>query len=103
MTKAQQQLEQDISVNIGTDLFNALFCFDRTYKTRRGLYNKLSKLNRFAFQNYVVKVKNKVSLSYFIMEWGIRNGIRNGIKDETNACLLLRVHYNALCNYVSSL
>ena len=99
MTKAQQQLEQDIAVNIGTDLFNALFCFDRTYKTRRGLYNKLLKLNRFAFQNYVDKVKNKVSLSYSIMEWGIRNGI----KDETNACLKLRVHYNALCSYVSSL
>ena len=66
MTKAQQQLEQDISVNIGTDLFNALFCFDRTYKTRRGLYNKLLKLNRFAFQNYVVKVKNKVSFYGFI-------------------------------------
>ena len=99
MTKAQHQLEQDIAVTIGTDLFNALFCFNRTYKTRRGLYNKLTKMNRFAFQNYVVKVKNIVSLSYSIMEWGIRNGI----KDETNACLKLRVHYNALCNYVSSL
>ena len=99
MTKAQQQLEQDIAVNIGTDLFNALFCFDRTYKTRRGLYNKLSKLNRFEFSNYVVKVKNRASLSYSIMYWGIRNGI----KDEIDACLKLRVHYNALCSYVSSL
>ena len=37
MTKAQQQLEQDIAVNIGTDLFNAIYYFDDC-KTRRGTY-----------------------------------------------------------------
>lgn len=101
MTKAQQQLEQDIAVNIGTDLFNALHFFS-DYKTRRGTYNrlmKLIKLNSFYLHDcvFLAKRKCKTMLEAIDRIW---EKVPDGAFELQT---MLRVHYNALCNYVSSL
>ena len=98
MTKAQQQLEQDIAVNIGTDLFNAIYYFDDC-KTRRGTYNRLSKMNKFQFDGKVAATKRACMLLIEKLD-AIRE--RNKTFKETQY-RTLKVHYNALCNYVSSL
>ena len=98
MTKAQQQLEQDIAVNIGTDLFNAIYYFDDC-KTRRGTFNRLAKMNKLQFNGKVAATKRTCLL--LIEKLGtIRE--RNKTFKETQY-RTLKVHYNALCNYVSAL
>ena len=101
MTKAQQQLEQDIAVNIGTDLFNALHFFS-DYKTRRGTYNrlmKLIKLNRFYLHDCVISAKRKCKMMLETID-RIQEKVPDGALELQTR---LRVHYSALCNYVSSI
>ena len=98
MTKAQQQLEQDISVNIGTDLFNAIYYFDDC-KTRRGTFNRLTKMNKLQFDGKVATTKRTCLLLIEKLD-AIRE--RNKTFKETQY-RTLKVHYNALCNYVRTL
>ena len=101
MTKAQQQLEQDIAVNIGTDLFNALHFFS-DYKTRRGTYNrlmKLIKLNSFYLHDCVISAKRKCKMMLETLD-RIQEKVPDGALELQTR---LRVHYSALCNYVSTL
>ena len=98
MTKAQQQLEQDIYVSIGTDLFNALHFFSDC-KTRRGTFNRLAKMNKLQFDGKVAATKRTCMLLIEKMD-AIRE--RDHTFKETQY-RTLKVHYNALCNYVSSL
>ena len=98
MTKAQQQLEQDIAVNIGTDLFNAIHFFSDC-KTRRGTYNRLIKMNKLQFDGKVAATKRTCMLLIEKMD-AIRE--RDHTFKETQY-RTLKVHYNVLCSYVSSL
>ena len=101
MTKAQQQLEQDIAINIGTDLFNAIHFFS-DYKTRRGTYNrlmKLIKLNSFFLHDCVILAKRKCETMIEVIDRSQEKAPDSAFDLQT----MLRVHYNALCNYVSSL
>ena len=98
MTKAQQQLEKDIAVNIGTDLFNAIYYFDDC-KTRRGTYNRLIKMNKLQFDGKVAATKRTCMLLIEKLD-AIRE--RDKTFKETQY-RTLKVHYNVLCNYVSSL
>ena len=98
MIKAQQQLEQDIAVNIGTDLFNAIYYFDDC-KTRRGTFNRLAKMNKLQFDGKVAATKRTCLLLIETLD-AIRE--RDKTFKETQY-RTLKVHYNALCNYVSSL
>ena len=98
MSKVQQQLEQDIAVNIGTDLFNAIHFFSDC-KTRRGTYNRLTKMNKLQFDGKVAATKRTCMLLIEKMD-AIRE--RDHTFEET-LYRTLKVHYNALCNYVSSL
>ena len=98
MTKAQQQLEQDIAVNIGIDLFNAIYYFDDC-KTRRGTFNRLVKMNKLQFDGKVAATKRTCLLLIEKMDV-----IRERDKTfEEMQYRTLKVHYNALCAYVSSL
>ena len=96
MTTAQQQLEQDIAVNIGTDLFNAIYYFDDC-KTRRGTFNRLAKMNKLQFDGKVAATKRTCMLLIEKLD-AIRE--RDKTFKETQY-RTLKVHYNALCNYVS--
>ena len=98
MTKALQQLEQDIAVNIGTDLFNAIYYFDDC-KTRRGTFNRLAKMNKLQFDGKVATTKRTCMLLIEKMD-AIR--MRNKTFKETQY-MTLKVHYNVLCSYVSTL
>ena len=98
MTKAQQQLEQVIAVYIGTDLFNAIYYFDDC-KTRRGTYNRLIKMNKLQFDGKVAATKRTCMLLIETLD-AVRE--RDKTFKETQY-RTLKVHYNALCNYVSSL
>ena len=98
MTKAQQQLEQDISVNIGTDLFNALHFFSDC-KTRRGTFNRLAKMNKLQFDGKVAATKRTCMILIEALD-AVRE--RNKTFKETQYTAL-KVHYNALCNYVHTL
>lgn len=98
MTKAQQQLEQDIAVNIGIDLFNAIYYFDDC-KTRRGTFNRLAKMNKLQFDGKVAATKRTCMLLIEKMD-AIRE--RDKTFKETQY-RTLKVHYNALRNYVYSL
>ena len=101
MTKAQQQLEQDIAVNIGTDLFNALHFFS-DYKTRRGTYNrlmKLIKLNSFFLHDCVILAKRKCKTMIETLDMSQEKSSDSVLELKTILC----VHYAVLCNYVSSL
>lgn len=98
MTKAQQQIEKDIAVNIGTDLFNAIYYFDDC-KTRRGTFNRLAKMNKLQFDGKVAATKRTCLLLIEKLD-AIRE--RDKTFKETQY-RTLQVHYNALCNYVSSL
>ena len=96
MTKAQQQLEQDIAVYIGTDLFNALHFFN-DYKTRRGTYNSLIKLVNLDACVNSAKRKCKAMLETIDR---IHEKLPNSVFELKTRLI---VHYNVLCNYVSSL
>ena len=98
MTKAQQQLEQDIAVNIGTDLFNALHFFS-DYKTRRGTYNSLIKLNSFFINECVNSAKRKCKIMIEVLDMSQEKTPDSVLELKTVLC----IHYAVLCNYVSSL
>ena len=98
MTKAQQQLEQDIAVNIGTDLFNALHFFSDC-KTRRGTFNRLTKMNKLQFDGKVAAAKRTCMILIEALD-AVRE--RKKTFKETQY-RTLKVHCNVLCNYVSSL
>ena len=100
MTKAQQQLEQDIAVYIGTDLFNAIHFFS-DYKTRRGTYNSLIKLVNLDACVNSAKRKCKTMLET-VLETIDRNHekLPNSVFELQTRLI---VHYSVLCNYVSSL
>ena len=96
MTKAQQQLEQDIAVYIGTDLFNAIHFFS-DYKTRRGTYNSLIKLVNLDACVNSAKRKCKAMLETIDR---IHEKLPNSVFELQTRLI---VHYSVLCNYVSSL
>ena len=98
MTKAQQQLERNIEKLFGVDLFNAIDYFDDC-KTRRSTFNRLAKMNKLQFDGKVAATKRTCLLLIEKMD-AIRE--RNHTFKETQY-RTLKVHYNALCNYVSSL
>ena len=97
MTKAQQ-LEQDIAVNIGTDLFNAIYYFDDC-KTRRGTFNRLAKMNKLQFDGKVAAAKSTCMLLIEMLD-AVRERKKTFKETQYRA---LKVHYNVLCNYVSSI
>ena len=98
MTKAQQQLEHNISKLFGVDLFNAIYYFDDC-KTRRGTFNRLIKMNKLQFDGKVAATKRTCMLLIEKMD-AIRE--RDHTFKETQY-RTLKVHYNVLCSYVSSL
>lgn len=98
MTKSQQQLEQDISINIGTDLFNALHFFSDC-KTRRGTFNRLTKMNKLQFDGKVAATKRTCMILIELLD-AVRESKHTFKETQYRA---LKVHYNALCNYVSTL
>ena len=98
MTKAQQQLERNISKLFGVDLFNAIYYFDEC-KTRRGTFNRLIKMNKLQFNGKIVTTKRACMIFIEALD-SIRK--RDKTFKETQY-RTLKVHYNALCNYVSSL
>ena len=98
MTKAQQQLEHNISKLFGVDLFNAIYYFDDC-KTRRGTFNRLIKMNKLQFDGKVAATKRTCLLLIEKLD-AIRE--RDKTFKETQY-MTLKVHYNALCNYVYSL
>lgn len=98
MTKAQQQLEQDIAINIGTDLFNAIYYFDNC-KTRRGTFNRLAKMNKLQFDGKVAAAKRTCMILIEALD-AVRERKKTFKEPQYRT---LKVHYNALCSYVSSL
>ena len=98
MTKAQQQLERNIAKLFGVDLFNAIYYFDDC-KTRRGTFNRLAKMNKLQFDGKVAATKHTCMILIEALD-AVRE--RNKTFKETQYTAL-KVHYNALCNYVSSL
>ena len=98
MTKAQQQLERNIAKIFGVDLFNAIYYFDDC-KTRRGTFNRLAKMNKLQFDGKVAATKRTCMILIEALD-AVRE--RNKTFKETQYTAL-KVHYNALCNYVSSL
>lgn len=98
MTKAQQQLERNIEKLFGVDLFNAIYYFDDC-KTRRGTFNRLQKMNKLQFDGKVAATKRTCMLLIEKMD-AIRE--RDKTFKETQY-MTLKVHYAALCNYVSTL
>ena len=98
MTKAQQQLEHNISQLFGVDLFNAIYYCDDC-KTRRGTYNRLIKMNKLQFDGKDAATKRTCLLLIEKLD-AIRE--RDKTFKETQY-MTLKVHYNALCNYVYSL
>ena len=98
MTKAQQQLERNIAKIFGVDLFNAIYYFDDC-KTRRGTFNRLAKMNKLQFDGKVAATKHTCMILIEALD-AVRE--RNKTFKETQYTAL-KVHYNALCNYVSSL
>ena len=101
MTKTEQahkELERNIQKLFGVDLFNAIYYFDDC-KTRRGTYNRLAKMNKLQFYGKVAATKRTCMLLIEALDT-IRE--HNKTFKETQY-MTLKVHYNALCNYVSSL
>ena len=98
MTKAQQQLERNISKLFGVDLFNAIYYFDDC-KTRRGTFNRLAKMNKLQFDGKVVATKRTCLLLIEKLDT-IREHNKTFKETEYRT---LKVHYNALCSYVSAL
>ena len=101
MTKtgqAHKELERNISKLFGADLFNAIYYFDDC-KTRRGTFNRLTKMNKLQFDGKVAATKRTCMLLIEKLD-AIRE--RSKTFKETQY-MTLKVHYNALCNYVSAL
>ena len=96
--QARKELERNIEKLFGVDLFNAIYYFDDC-KTRRGTFNRLTKLNKLQFDGKVAATKRTCMLLIEKLD-AIRE--RDKTFKETQY-MTLKVHYNALCNYVSSL
>ena len=96
--QARKELERNISKLFGVDLFNAIYYFDDC-KTRRGTYNRLIKMNKLQFDGKVATTKRACMIFIEALD-AIRK--RDKTFKETQY-RTLKVHYNALCNYVSSL
>lgn len=96
--QAHKELERKIEKLFGVDLFNAIYYFDEC-KTRRGTFNRLQKMNKLQFDGKVAATKRACMLLIEKLD-AIRE--RNKTFKETQY-RTLKVHYNALCNYVSSL
>ena len=97
-TRGKEELERNISKLFGVDLFNAIYYFDDC-KTRRGTFNRLIKMNKLQFDGKVAATKRTCLLLIETLD-AIRE--RDKTFKETQY-KTLKVHYNALCNYVSSL
>ena len=96
--QARKELECNIAKLFGVDLFNAIYYFDDC-KTRRGTFNRLTKMNKLQFDGKVAATKRTCMLLIEKMD-AIRE--RDHTFKETQY-RTLKVHYNALCNYVSTL
>lgn len=94
----KQELERNIEKLFGVDLFNAIYYFDDC-KTRRGTFNRLTKMNKLQFDGKVAATKRTCMLLIEKLD-AIR--MRNKTFKETQY-MMLKVHYNVLCSYVSSL
>ena len=94
----KQELERNIEKLFGVDLFNAIYYFDEC-KTRRGTFNRLQKMNKLQFDGKVATAKRTCMLLIEKMD-----AIRECDKTfEEMQYRTLKVHYNALCSYVSAL
>ena len=96
--QAHKELERNISKLFGVDLFNAICYFDDC-KTRRGTFNRLAKMNKLQFDGKVTATKRTCLLLIEKLD-AIRE--RDKTFKETQY-RTLKVHYNSLCSYVSSL
>ena len=96
--QARKDLERSIQKLFGVDLFNAIYYFDDC-KTRRGTFNRLIKMNKLQFDGKVAATKRTCLLLIEMLDT-IRE--RDHTFKETQY-RTLKVHYNALCAYVSSL
>ena len=96
--QARNESQRNISKLFGVDLFNAIYYFDEC-KTRRGTFNRLAKMNKLQFDGKVAATKRTCMLLIEKLD-AIRG--RNKTFKETQY-RTLKVHYNVLCNYVSSL
>ena len=97
-SQARKELERNIAKLFGVDLFNAIYYFDDC-KTRRGTFNRLIKMNKLQFDGKVAATKRTCMLLIEKMD-AIRE--RDKTFKETQY-RTLKVHYAALCNYVSTL
>lgn len=96
--QAHKELECKIEKLFGVDLFNAIYYFDDC-KTRRGTFNRLQKMNRLQFDGKVAATKRTCMLLIEKLD-AIRE--RDKTFKETQY-RTLKVHYNALSSYVSTL
>lgn len=96
--QAHKELERNIAKLFGVDLFNAIYYFDDC-KTRRGTFNRLAKMNKLQFDGKVAATKRTCLLLIETLD-AIRERDKTFKETEYRT---LKVHYNALCNYVSSL
>ena len=96
--QARKELERNISKLFGVDLFNAIYYFDDC-KTRRGTFNRLAKMNKLQFDGKVATTKRACMIFIEALD-AIRKRDKTFKETQYRA---LKVHYNALCNYVSSL
>ena len=97
-TRGKEELERNIEKLFGVDLFNAIYYFDDC-KTRRGTYNRLIKMNKLQFDGKVAATKRKCMIMIEALD-----AIRERDKTfKVTEYRTLKVHYNALCSYVSSL
>ena len=97
-SQARKELERNIEKLFGVDLFNAIYYFDDC-KTRRGTFNRLAKMNKLQFDGKVAATKRTCMLLIETLD-AVRE--RDKTFKETQY-RTLKVHYNALCNYVSTL
>ena len=97
-SQARKELERNISKLFGIDLFNAIYYFDEC-KTRRGTYNRLIKMNKLQFDGKVAATKRTCMLLIEKLD-AIRERDKTFMETQYRS---FKVHYNALCNYVSSL
>ena len=97
-SQARKELERNIEKLFGVDLFNAIYYFDDC-KTRRGTYNRLIKMNKLQFDGKVATTKRACMIFIEALD-AIRK--RDKTFKETQY-RVLKVYYNVLCNYVSSI
>lgn len=103
MTNAQTQVEKAIHAAYDIDLFNAIFFFN-DLKTRRGTFCHLQTMDKVTFDKYVKKLavyaRKRMAAVLGPSLFGPSQLDEGAAKD---VYFLYKHHYNALCNYVSSL